>query len=100
MKSSTHFKTFFSLQNVIKFWLEKGVAGLKIPSINYLFEVDKDLYGGRYPDEPITGRPGLGPDDYVYLEHVYTKDQEETYDMVSQLRDVFDGITIRDNLTR
>ncbi|XP_012549946.4 maltase 2 [Bombyx mori] len=88
------------IKNVIKFWLEKGVAGLKIPSINYLFEVDKDLYGGRYPDEPITGRPGLGPDDYVYLEHVYTKDQEETYDMVSQLRDVFDGITIRDNLTR
>lgn len=87
-------------QNVIKFWLEKGVAGLMITSANYLFEVDKDMFGGRFPDEPFTGKPGLTPEDYVYLEHVYTKDQEETYEMVSQLRDVFDAISLRDNMTR
>lgn len=73
---------------------------MKINSVNHIFEVDKDMYGGRYPNEPATGVPGLGPDDYGYLNHIYTKDQEETYDMVSQFRDVFDAITIRDNLTR
>lgn len=71
-----------------------------ITSANHIFEADKDLYGGRYPDEPATGKPGFTPEDYGYLEHVYTKDQEETYEMVSQLRDVFDAITLRDNLTR
>ncbi|PZC75320.1 maltase 2 isoform X1 [Helicoverpa armigera] len=88
------------MKNVIKFWLEKGVAGMRINSINHLFEVDKDVFGGRYPNEPLTGKPGLGPEDYGYLDHVYTKDQDETYDMVSQLRDVFDAISIRDNVTR
>lgn len=69
-------------------------------SFNHLFEADRDLYGGRYPDEPRTGKPGLGPDDYGYLNHVYTKDLEETYDLVSQFREVFDSISLRDNVTR
>lgn len=73
---------------------------MMITSANHLIETDRDLYGGRYPDEPGTGKPGLTPEDYGYLDHIYTKDQEETYEMVSQLRDVFDAITLRDNLTR
>ncbi|XP_059058094.1 maltase 2-like [Achroia grisella] len=88
------------IKNIIKFWLEKGVAGMRLTSVNHIFEADKDMYGGRYPDEPLTGKPGLGPDDYGYLDHIYTQDQEEVYDMVAQFRDVFDAITIRDNLTR
>ncbi|RVE48518.1 hypothetical protein evm_006829 [Chilo suppressalis] len=78
------------IKNIIKFWLEKGIAGLIMNSVNHVFEVDKDNYGGHYPDEPITGKPGLSPDDYGYLEHVYTKDQEETYELVSQLRETGD----------
>lgn len=69
-------------------------------SVNYIFEADRDMYGGHYPNEPPTGKPGVGPDEYNYLDHVYTKDQEDTYDIVSQFRDVFDSITLRDNLTR
>ncbi|XP_050362060.1 maltase 2-like [Nymphalis io] len=88
------------IKNILKYWLEKGVAGLAMNSVNYVFEVDKDLYGGRYPDEPATGKPGLGPDDYDYLDHIYTKDLEETYDLMSQFRDIFDALTLRDNLTR
>ncbi|XP_013201277.2 maltase A1 [Amyelois transitella] len=88
------------LKSIIKFWLEKGVAGMRLTSVNYLFEVDKELYGGRYPDEPLTGKPGLGPNDYGYLEHVYTKDLEENYEIVSQFREVFDSISLRDNMTR
>lgn len=89
-----------SFQNILKYWLEKGVAGLRINGVNYIFEIDKDLYGGRYLDEPKTGKPGFGPDDYDYLDHTYTKDQEETYELISQFRDVFDAISVRDNLTR
>lgn len=71
-----------------------------ISSVNHFFEVDKDMFGGRFPDEPITGKPGVGSDDYEFLEHEYTKDQEEAFEMVSQFREVCDGITLRDNMTR
>lgn len=73
---------------------------MRLNAVNHLFEVDKDIYGGRYPDEPLTGKPGVKPEDYGYLSHIYTKDQEETYDMISQFRDVFDAISVRDNMTR
>ncbi|CAG4997544.1 unnamed protein product [Parnassius apollo] len=88
------------MKNVIKYWLEKGIAGMRFGSINYLYETDKDVFGGHFPDEPLTGKSGLGPEDYDYLDHIYTKDQEETYDIVSQFREVFDSITLRDNFTR
>ncbi|CAG9784089.1 unnamed protein product [Diatraea saccharalis] len=71
-----------------------------INSVNHIFETDKDNFGGHYPDEPLTGKPGQRPDDYGYLEHIYTKDQEETYELVSQLREAFDAISVRDNMTR
>lgn len=87
-------------QNIIKFWLEKGVAGFRISSVNHFLEVDKEVFGGRYPDEPHTGKPGVGPDDYGYLDHSFTKDLDENYDLVSQLREVFDSISVRDNMTR
>lgn len=90
----------YIFQNIIKYWLEKGVAGMRLDSINYLLETDKDSFGGHYPDEPTSGKPGLHPDDYNYLYHVYTKDQEEIYDIVAQFREVFDAISLRDNFTR
>ncbi|XP_045513184.1 maltase 2-like [Pieris brassicae] len=88
------------IKTLMKYWLEKGVAGLRLSSVNYLVEADKDLYGGHYPDELTTGKRGVESENYNYLEHIYTKDQDENYDMVSQFREAFDSITIRDNVTR
>lgn len=86
------------MKNVIRFWLDKGVAGFRVDAIPHLFEVDKEQYGGRYPDEPRTGNED--PDDYEYLNHIYTKDQDETYDMVYQWREVFDEYKAKDGMTR
>ncbi|XP_063376627.1 maltase 2-like [Cydia fagiglandana] len=88
------------LKTIIKFWLEKGVAGMKMSSVNHLLEVDKDSFGGRFPDEPRSGKVGLEEHDYKYLSHIYTKDLKESYDVVSQFREVFDSIALRDNVTR
>lgn len=73
---------------------------MRISTVNHIFEADKDMFGGHYPNEPHTGKPDLSSDDYGYLDHVYTKDLEETYELVSQLREIFDAISVRDNLTR
>ncbi|CAH0405092.1 unnamed protein product [Chilo suppressalis] len=86
------------MKNVIRFWLDKGVAGFRVDAIAHLFEVDKELFDGKYPDEPLTGNDD--PDSYDYVDHIYTKDQDETFDMVYQWREVFDEYKAKDGLTR
>ncbi|XP_026314495.1 maltase A1-like [Hyposmocoma kahamanoa] len=87
------------MKNVIRYWLDKGVAGFRVDAIAHLFEVDKNLYGGKYPDEPLS-RWNDNPDDYDYLDHIYTKDQDETYDMVYQWREIFDEYSAKDKSTK
>ncbi|XP_068621044.1 maltase A3-like [Battus philenor] len=87
------------MKNVIRFWLNKGVAGFRVDAITHLFEVDKEKFGGKYPDEPVSGWSD-DPDSYDYLDHIYTKDQDETYEMVYQWREVFDEFKEKDGLTR
>lgn len=87
------------MKNVLRFWLNKGVAGFRVDAVAHLFEVDKELFGGKYPDEPLSGNND-DPESHNYLSHVYTIDQEETYDMVYQWREVFDEYKDKDGLTR
>ncbi|XP_013201280.2 maltase A1 [Amyelois transitella] len=88
------------MKNIIRFWLNKGVAGFRIDSIVHLFEVDKALHGGKYPDEPLSGDLNADPMDYNYLNHIYTIDQDETFDMVCEFREVFDEFKAKDGLSR
>ncbi|GBP27905.1 Maltase A1 [Eumeta japonica] len=78
----------------------KGVAGFRVDAINHLFEVDKELFGGKYPDEPRSGNVDVDPEDHDYLDHIYIKNQNETYYMVYDWRDVLDEYKARDGLTR
>lgn len=87
------------MKNVLRFWLDKGVAGFRVDAIAHLFEVDKENFGGKLPDEPLSGSTD-DPLSYDYLNHIYTRDQEETYDMVYQWREVFDEFSKKDGLAR
>lgn len=91
---------FVIFQNVLRFWLNKGVAGFRIDALPSLFEVDPKDFGGVYPDEPMTNIRGLGPDDYGYLNHIYTSDLDPTYDMVYQWRSVLDEFELADGIPR
>ncbi|KAJ8726607.1 hypothetical protein PYW07_001305 [Mythimna separata] len=88
------------MKNIIRFWLGKGVAGFRVDAVNCLYEVDKELFGGKYPDEPFSGNVNVDPESHDYLSHIYTKDQDETYYMVYEWRDVFDEFKEKDGLTR
>lgn len=70
-------------QNVLRFWLEKGVDGFRMDALPHLMEVE-DLR-----DEPLSGGSS-DPNDYGYLNHIYTNSLPETYEMVRQWRDVLD----------
>ncbi|XP_004930880.1 maltase A1 [Bombyx mori] len=88
------------MKNIIRFWLGKGIAGFRVDAVNCLYEADKNLYGGKYPDEPLSGRLDVDSESHDYLQHIHTKDHNDTYYMVYQWRDVFDEFKAIDGLTR
>lgn len=61
------------------------IPGCTIPN---LFEVNADS-NGNYPDEPLSGDCD-DPLSHCYLKHIYTTDQNETYDMAYQWREVLE----------
>ncbi|XP_011157503.2 maltase 1 [Solenopsis invicta] len=66
--------------NVLKFWLDLGVDGFRIDSAPYMFE---DYY---LRDEPRSFVEGTTPQDYKYLNHIYTADLIETYKLFGEWR--------------
>lgn len=88
------------MKDVITFWLSKGVQGFRIDAVPFMFEVKPD-FRGNYPNEPLTGESCPNPDDYCYTQHIYTNDQDETYDMIFQWRSLMDEFArTHDNITK
>ncbi|XP_011301861.1 maltase 2 [Fopius arisanus] len=78
----------------LTFWLDHGVDGFRIDAINYLFE---DI---EYLDEPRLFRPDLPVDDYETLDHIYSKDQVETYTLLKSWRKLLDTHSKKDKETK
>lgn len=79
----TDMNYFIDWQNVLRFWLDRGVDGFRVDAIADLFEVPD------FRDEPPSG---LTNDTlaYDYLNHDYTTHLRENYEMVAQWREVLD----------
>ncbi|XP_033230357.1 alpha-glucosidase-like [Belonocnema kinseyi] len=71
------------MKNVLRFWMEKGVDGIRIDACPYLFE------DPRFLDEPLSGKT-TDPNSKDYTIHIYTKHQHENYEMIQQWRDFID----------
>lgn len=76
------------MKEVLVYWLDKGVSGFRVDTIPSLFEVAPDE-NGNLPDEPPSGKCN-DPDSHCYLKHIYTYDQNETYDIVYEWRELLD----------
>lgn len=73
------------MQKALTFWLDQGVDGFRINGIDRLFE-DPGLM-----DEPeVTGENGTPANDYDSLEHIYTKDLNDSYLMLKSWRKIID----------
>ncbi|KAH8355357.1 hypothetical protein KR093_011546 [Drosophila rubida] len=83
-------KVVEAMKDVLRFWLRKGVYGFRIDAVPHVFEVAADS-SGNWPDEPRNEYVS-DPEDYTYLEHIYTTNQPETLDLVYQFRTVIDDI--------
>ncbi|XP_011645433.1 maltase 1-like [Pogonomyrmex barbatus] len=71
------------MEKVLTFWMDRGVEGFRIDAINHMYEDD------RFLDEPLRA-PELPEDDYDRLDHIYTKNLLETYDVLKSWRELMD----------
>lgn len=69
------------IKNILSFWMDRGVNGFRIDTIYRLIE------DSRFLDEPVIPYSPLPADDPDTLDHIYTKNQNETYDILRTWRE-------------
>ncbi len=77
-----------SLLDVARFWLERGVNGFRLDTINFYF-ADKQLRDNPALAPELrnsTIAPAVNP--YNYQDHIYSKNQPENLDFLRKLRAV------------
>lgn len=75
------------MQSVLRYWLDRGVAGFRIDAVPHIFEYRNP--DGTYLDEPLSGWSN-DPNSYDYHDHIYTKDQHETIELLYEWREFLD----------
>ncbi|GFT53411.1 maltase 1 [Nephila pilipes] len=78
------------MKEVLSFWLEKGVDGFRIDAASHLFEDERLL------DEPLAKQTKAKKNEYGYLNHIYTKGQPETFQLLKEWRALLDNFSKRD----
>ncbi|GIT92072.1 putative alpha-glucosidase [Jannaschia pagri] len=79
-----------ALLDVTRFWLDRGVDGFRLDTINFYF-ADKELRDNpALPPEKrnATIAPAVNP--YNHQEHLYSKNQPENLDFLKRFRDLLD----------
>jgi len=79
-----------SLLNVAQFWLERGVNGFRLDTINFYF-ADKQLRDNPALDAEERNEriaPAVNP--YNYQDHIYSKNQPENLEFLRKLRAVME----------
>jgi alpha-glucosidase len=78
------------MNNILLFWLNKGIDGFRIDAIPYIFETQYE--NGTFPDEPVSGlcTDVVGT---CYHNHIHTKDLVETYNLVYDWHDLLVNYT-------
>jgi alpha-glucosidase len=76
------------MKKVLLFWLDKGIDGFRVDAIPYIFET-KPNADGSYPDEPPSGLTN-DTTSIDYTNRQYTKNLQETYDLVYDWRELVD----------
>lgn len=69
------------LKSVARFWLDQGVSGLRLLSVPYFYESANTTLNE-------TAIPGVTPNAYASLDHIYTKNLDETYNFIGEIRAV------------
>lgn len=79
------------MKDILTFWMQRGVAGFRIDAAQDLVEKIND--DGSFPDEPRSFDPNCDRFDHCSLSHIYTQDQDGSYEVVYQWRKLVDDFT-------
>ncbi|XP_076467847.1 maltase 2-like isoform X2 [Babylonia areolata] len=82
------------MNKVVRFWLERGVDGLRVDAVEQLFEAE------HLQDEPRSHQPGVPPFQFEYLQHIYTRGQPEIGDLVRGWKAIMDEVERKDGQPR
>lgn len=77
--------------NVLKFWLDLGIDGFRVDSAIFMYEDPK------LRDEPRSYANGATPRDYSYLDHIYTTNLIETYELFGDWKKFVDLHSLNNN---
>ncbi|CAH0775248.1 unnamed protein product [Bemisia tabaci] len=83
-----------AMKDVMRFWLDLGVDGFRIDAIKHLVE------RADFKDEPYLLPELEGSPSYDSQDHIYTVDQEETYEIMHDWRLLVDEYKAQDGKTR
>mmetsp|Transcript_23055 Transcript_23055/g.39167 ORF Transcript_23055/g.39167 Transcript_23055/m.39167 type:complete len:551 (-) Transcript_23055:1187-2839(-) len=79
-----------ALLDVTRFWLERGVDGFRLDTINFYF-ADKDLRSNpALPREKRNSNIAPSVNPYNHQEHLYSKNQPENLDFLARFRGLLD----------
>ncbi|XP_044749211.1 maltase 1-like [Coccinella septempunctata] len=76
-----------ALWQVLIFYMDMGIDGFRVDAVPYFVE-DKLLR-----DEPRSYDPNSQPEDHEYLDHIYTMNTDDTFDVLYEFREVVDNYT-------
>lgn len=79
------------LDEIMRFWLQKGVAGFRVDAVGFLIESDLN-WKGYYDDEPLCDEmfvdDDFDPNSHAGLIHTHTINLEESYDLICHFHDI------------
>jgi len=79
------------MKNILNYWLELGIDGVRIDALKHVYESE------NMKDEPI--KDSNMAINYHNLNHIYTTDQDEIYDLIKEWRLLLDDFN-QNNYTR
>lgn len=72
-------------------WLGKGIDGFRLDAVPFLFEDD------QFRSEPKSNNSAAASYEHESLSHIYTMDQEKTFDLIYDLREFIDQYNAEHN---
>ena len=78
-----------ALLESVRFWLERGVDGFRLDTVNYYFHDRKLRNNPPLPPGRLAGLPDVNP--YGYQQHLHDKTQPENVDFLRRFRALIDS---------
>ncbi|XP_026813423.1 maltase 2-like isoform X2 [Rhopalosiphum maidis] len=85
-------KVHEEMKNILNYWIKLGIDGIRVDALKHVYESE------NLEDEPIIDSNMVI--NYSNLDHIYTTDQDEIYDLIKEWRLLLDDFKQNDRYTR